>query len=150
MTVAYYTKGGSDSLTSAENTEGQNLTSAAETKTGNTKAPPSFPRPPPDGNGNTVFAAVTNLNAHLITLHVSLQPRMALLLFSGYSDPCSMSALPLAARGTKLARISGTGIRAVMERPEELATVGLSKADDHSLEEAVVRARMGPFVSVKT
>ncbi|KAI9461936.1 hypothetical protein BJY52DRAFT_1222140 [Lactarius psammicola] len=52
-------KAGADSLAGAENAEDQGLTGTEETKTGNTKAPS------PRGNGNTLFTAATNLNAHL-------------------------------------------------------------------------------------
>jgi len=77
----------------AEDADDQNLTGAVtETKTGNAEAPSSSPAPPPDGNSNTLFAA-TNLNAHLPALQAVLPLRTALLLFSGHSDPHSMSAL---------------------------------------------------------
>jgi hypothetical protein len=72
-------------------TENQKLTGdAAETKTESSEvAPPA----PDDSNSNVLFAAVTNLNDHLTTLHATLPPRTALLLFSGHSDPRSMSTL---------------------------------------------------------
>ncbi|KAH9025150.1 ribonuclease H-like protein [Lactarius hengduanensis] len=72
----------------AENVENRNPTGAAETKTENAETPSSSL---PDGN--SVLAAVTNLNAHLTALHAALPPRTALLLFSGHSDPRSMSTL---------------------------------------------------------
>ena len=58
-----------------------------ETETENTEAPPE------DKSNNALFAAVTNLNAYLTTLHAALPPHTALLLFSGHSDPRSMSTL---------------------------------------------------------
>ncbi|KAH8985142.1 hypothetical protein EDB92DRAFT_1950167 [Lactarius akahatsu] len=60
-----------------------------DAKTENTQTPPSTP--PPDGNGNTVFAAVTNLKAYPTALHAALPPRAALLFFSGHGDPRSMT-----------------------------------------------------------
>ena len=51
-------------------------------------------QPPPDSStGNALFPAAKNLNDHLTTLHAALPPRTALLLFSGHSDPRSMSTL---------------------------------------------------------
>ena len=117
------------------------MTGAAETKTQNAETPPSTP--PPDGNGNTV------LNAHVTALHAALPPRTALLLFSGHSDPRSMSAL--AARRAEYQ--ASQNQRPGNESSSGAATDGAvrwSKADDRALEEAVVRARMGLlFVGVK-
>ncbi len=86
-------KGCADSPAGAEDADDQNLTgAAAETKTGNTEVLSSSSPPPPEDNSNILFAA-TNLNAHLPALHAVLPPRTVLLLFSGHSDPRSMSAL---------------------------------------------------------
>ncbi|KAI9434729.1 hypothetical protein H4582DRAFT_1881782 [Lactarius indigo] len=132
----------------AENTENRNPTGAAETKTENVEIPSSSP--PPDGSGNSLFAAVTDLNAHLTALHAALPPRTALLLFSGHSDPRSMSTL--AARraecqGGQNQRQSGSGAGA---GTGDGAAVRWSTADDRALEEAVARARVGLlFVGVK-
>ena len=60
-----------------------------EVETETTETPP----PPEDKSNNALFAAVTNLNAYLTTLHAALPPHTALLLFSGHSDPRSMSTL---------------------------------------------------------
>jgi RNA exonuclease 1 len=118
-----------------------------ETETENTETPPS----PEDKSNNAPFAAVTNLNAYLTTLHVALPPHTALLLFSGHSNPRSMSTL--AARRTEYQTSqqqqenqgSGSSGATVPDG------VRWSTADDRALEEAVVRARMGLlFVGVKT
>jgi hypothetical protein len=97
-----------DNVVVAEKTENQNSAGLApETKIENPEVPPP---PPNDSNSNALFTAVTNLNDHLTTLHAALPPRTALLLFSGHSDPRSMSALAarragagLASRGTRAA-----------------------------------------------
>ncbi|KAH9178008.1 hypothetical protein EDB89DRAFT_1297370 [Lactarius sanguifluus] len=68
----------------------QNLTGMADTKTENTQTPPSTP--PPDGNGNTLFAAVTNLKAYPTALHAALPPRAALLFFLGHGPITTPSA----------------------------------------------------------
>ncbi|KAN0141726.1 hypothetical protein V8E53_000188 [Lactarius tabidus] len=132
----------------AEKTENQNLTGdAAETKTEGLEVP--LP-PPDDSNGNALFTAVTNLNDHLTTLHAALPPRTALLLFSGHSDPRSMSTL--AARRAEYQasqQVKESGSAAAAAEIEGGA-VRWSTADDRALEEAVVRARMGLlFVGVK-
>ncbi|KAH9031825.1 hypothetical protein EDB84DRAFT_1599862 [Lactarius hengduanensis] len=49
--------------------------------------------PPPDGNGNTLFVARTNLDAHTTAFHAALRPRTTPLDFSGHSDLRSMSIL---------------------------------------------------------
>ncbi|KAN0141735.1 hypothetical protein V8E53_000197 [Lactarius tabidus] len=109
-------------------------------------APPA----PDDSNGNALFTAVTNLNDHLTTLHAALPPRTALLLFSGHSDPRSMSTL--AARWAEYQasqQVKESGSAAAAAEIEGGA-VRWSTADDRALEEAVVRARMGLlFVGVK-
>ncbi|KAI9432797.1 hypothetical protein H4582DRAFT_2083191 [Lactarius indigo] len=115
----------------AENTENRNPTGAAETKTDNAETPSSSP--PQDGDGNSLFAAVTDLNAHLTALHAALPPRTALLLFLRAQRPAFDSG---SGAGT------GTG---------DGAAARWSTADDRALEEAVARARMGLlFVGVKT
>ena len=112
------------------------------------ETPPS----PEDKSSNALFAAVTNLNAYLTTLHAALPPHTALLLFSGHSDPRSMSTL--AARRAEY-QISQQQPQGNQSSGSSGATVpgGVrwSTADDRALEEAVVRARMGLlFVGVKT
>ena len=82
-----------ENVVGAEKIENQNQAGdAAPAKTETSEVPP-----PPDANSksnsNTLFAATTNLNDHLTTLHAALPPRTALLLFPGHSDPLSMSAL---------------------------------------------------------
>ncbi|KAF8259317.1 ribonuclease H-like domain-containing protein [Lactarius quietus] len=121
--------------------EKQNPTGAAETKTENAD--------------NALFTAVTNLNAHLTTLHAALPSRTALLLFSGHSDPRSMSALAArraeyqASQNQRQGDQSGSG--AATGTDSGGGEARWSTADDRALEEAVVRARMGLlFVGVKT
>jgi hypothetical protein len=133
----------------AEKTENQNLTGdAAETKTESSEV--TLLSTPDDSHGNALFAAVTNLNDHLTTLHAALPPRTALLLFSGHSDPRSMSTL--AARRAEYQasqQVKESGSAAAAAEIEG-GTVLWSTADDRALEEAVVRARMGLlFVGVK-
>lgn len=122
-------------------------------------APPSPPTATPphqNQNDNVLFSAVTDLNAQLATLHAALPPRTAFLLFSGHSDPRSMSAL--AARRVQYqaqtnqnqvnsSAASGTGPAG----SDASVPLRWSTADDRALEEAVGRARMGLlFVGVKT
>ena len=57
---------------------------------------------PPDGNGITLFAAATNLDTHLTSLHTSLPLHTALLLFSWHSNLGLMAVL--AARRTEYQR----------------------------------------------
>ena len=141
-------KAGAD-IPAAENAGNQNVAGAAETKADNAETPLQ----PSDGNNNTLFKAATNLNAHLTALHAALPARTALLLFSGHSDPRSMSTL--AARRAEYQASQN-------QRPGNQSSYGAatgtgdsavrwSTADDRALEEAVVRARMGLlFVGVKT
>ena len=123
---------------------------APETKTETSEVQP----PPPDAStGNALFTAAKNLNDHLTTLHAALPPRTALLLFSGHSDPRSMSTLA-ARRAEYQASQQGKqsdSSSAAAADGGATATVRWSTADDRALEEAVVRARMGLlFVGVKT
>ncbi|KAH9037515.1 hypothetical protein EDB85DRAFT_2072974 [Lactarius pseudohatsudake] len=134
----------------AENVENRNPAGAAETKTEDAETPSSSS--PPDGS--SVFAAVTNLNAHLTALHAALPPRTALLLFSGHSDPRSMSTLAArraeyqGGQNQRHGNQSGSGAAAAGTGDD---AVRWSTADDRALEEAVARARMGLlFVGVKT
>lgn len=64
-------------------------TTCSETNVVNTEIPLSVPS---NGNSNSLFAAVWNLNAPLTALHAALSFHTMLLLFSGKSDSCSMSA----------------------------------------------------------
>ena len=112
---------------------------------------PEVQPPPPDAStGNALFTAAKNLNDHLTTLHAALPPRTALLLFSGHSDPRSMSTLA-ARRAEYQASQQGKQSDSSSSAADGSATVRWSTADDRALEEAVVRARMGLlFVGVKT
>lgn len=121
--------------------------------------PPSPTSSDQNQNNNVLFSAVKDINAQLTTLHASLPPRTAFLLFSGHSDPRSMSTL--AARRAHYqasqnqnqvnasAASSGTGTGPAgmdVSVPPRWST-----ADERALEEAVVRARTGLlFVGVKT
>ena len=106
--------------------------------------------PPDASTGNALFTAAKDLNDHLTTLHTALPPRTALLLFSGHSDPRSMSTLA-ARRAEYQASQQGKQSGSSSAAADGGATVRWSTADDRALEEAVVRARMGLlFVGVKT
>ncbi|KAI0266318.1 hypothetical protein BGY98DRAFT_1191446 [Russula aff. rugulosa BPL654] len=95
------------------------------------------------------------------TLHAALPPRTAFLLFSGHSDPRSMSALATR-RAQYQAQASqnqnqvnssagGSGSGTGPEGTDVSVPLRWSTADERALEEAVVRARMGLlFVGVKT
>ena len=140
-----------DSLPVAENAENQNLIGKAETKTEDAETPSS--PPPPDGNSNALLQAVTNLNAHLTTLHAALPPRTAFLLFSGHSDPRSMSRLAARRAEYQASQNQRQGNQSNSEAATGTGgdTVRWSTADDRALEEAVAHARMGLlFVGVKT
>jgi len=108
-----------------------------------------------------LFSAVTNLNAQLTTLHAALPPRTAFLLFSGHSDPRSMSGLASrraqyqASQNQNQNQVNSTATSA----GTGIGTTGTgvsvplrwSTADERALEEAVVWARVGLlFVGVKT
>ena len=145
-----------DNLPIAENAENRNLNDKAETKTQDAETPSlssSSPPPPPDGNSNAVLQAVTNLNAHLTTLHAALPPRTAFLLFSGHSDPRSMSRLAARRAEYQASQNQRQGNQSNSEAATGTGgdTVRWSTADDRALEEAVAHARMGLlFVGVKT
>jgi hypothetical protein len=120
--------------------------------------PPSPPTATPldqNQNNNVLFSAVTNLNAQLTTLHAALPPRTAFLLFSGHSDPRSMSALA-ARRAQYQASQNQNQLNCSTASTGPAGTdvsvpLRWSTADERALEEAVVRARMGLlFVGVKT
>jgi RNA exonuclease 1 len=118
--------------------------------------------PDQNENNNVLFSAVTDLNAQLSTLHAALPPRTAFLLFSGHSDPRSMSTL--ATRRAQYQTQAGQN-QNQNQVNTSAASVGTgtgpagtdvsvplrwSTADERALEEAVVRARMGLlFVGVK-
>ncbi|KAI9435894.1 hypothetical protein BJY52DRAFT_1207341 [Lactarius psammicola] len=143
-------KADADGLAGAEKERDQNLTGAAETKTENAETQPS--PSPPDGNSNTLFAAVTNLDAHLTALHAALPPRTALLLFSGHSDPRSMSTLaaPRAEYQGSQNQQHGNQSSSGEATGTVSGEVRWSTVDDRALEEAVVRAWIGLlFVGVK-
>ncbi|KAF8462662.1 hypothetical protein DFH94DRAFT_831793 [Russula ochroleuca] len=113
----------------------------------------------PDQNqtNNTLFSAVSNLDAQLTALHAALPPRTAFLLFSGHSDPRSMSVLAArraqyqASQNQKRGAATGTGTGTGNAGTDDGEPVRWSTADDRALEEAVARARMGLlFVGVKS
>ncbi|KAN0141760.1 hypothetical protein V8E53_000222 [Lactarius tabidus] len=137
-----------DNVVVGEKAENQNLAGEkADTKTETSEVP--LP-PPDDNNGNTLFTAVTNLKDHLTTLHAALPPRTALLLFSGHSDPRSMSTLAARRAEYQASQQGNQSGSAAAAAEIEGGTVRWSTADDRALEEAVVRARMGLlFVGVK-
>jgi RNA exonuclease 1 len=117
-----------------------------------------------DQNNNVFFSApVTDLNAQLTSLHAALPPRTAFLLFSGHSDPRSMSALATrraqyqaqASQNQNQNQVNssagGSGTGTGPEGTDVSVPLRWSTADERALEEAVVRARMGLlFAGVKT
>ena len=136
---------------------------AVSPDTDTTPSPPTATSPDQNQNNNVLFSAVTDLNAQLTTLHAALPPRTAFLLFSGHSDPRSMSALA-ARRAQYQAQASqmqnqnqGNSSAASVSTGTDPAGTDVSvplrwsTADERALEEAVVRARTGLlFVGVKT
>ena len=135
----------------ADNVEKQNLTGEAVTKTEAETESAETPPPPEDKSNNALFAAVTNLKAYLTTLHAALPPHTALLLFSGHSDPRSMSTLAARRAEYQTSRQQQGNQGSGSSGATAPGGVHWSTADDRALEEAVVRARMGLlFVGVKT
>ena len=140
-----------DNLAVADNAEKQNLTGEAVTKTEAETESTKTPPPPEDKSNNALFAAVTNLNAYLTTLHAALPPHTALLLFSGHSDPRSMSTLAARRAEYQTSQQQQGNQGSGSSGAAAAGGVRWSTADDRALEEAVVRARMGLlFVGVKT
>jgi hypothetical protein len=77
---------GADGLSAPENPVNQNLAGATETRTESVETL-LHPQPqPPDGNGNTTFEAMTNLNAQPTILRAAFPKRTTLLCFSGRGD----------------------------------------------------------------
>jgi RNA exonuclease 1 len=136
---------------------------AVATDTDIPPSPPTALSPSQNQKDNVLFSAVTDLNAQLTTLHAALPPRTAFLLFSGHSDPRSMSALA-AQRAQYQAQTSqnqnqnqgntsaaGVGTGTGPAGTDVSVPLRWSTADERALEEAVVRARTGLlFVGVKT
>ena len=138
---------------------------ATDTDTVPSPSPPTAASPDQNQNNNVLFSAVTDLNAQLTTLHAALPPRTAFVLFSGHSDPRSMSALN-ARRAQYQAQTSQNQNQNQNQVNPFVASIGTgtgpagtdvsvplrwSTADERALEEAVGRARMGLlFVGVKT
>ena len=118
-----------DNLAVAENAEKQHLTGEAvtktETETENRETENTeVPSPPRDKSNNALLAALTNLNAYLIS---TLAARRAECQTSQQQQGSSSNS-GAAAGGARW-----------------------STADDRALDEAVIRARMGLlFVGVKT
>jgi hypothetical protein len=134
-----------DSLAGIENTEYQNLTGAAEMKTGNIEAPLSLLPPPPDGNGNTCSQAMMNLSVHLTALHTALPPCIA-LLFSEHSDPC-----PMPTPATRHAEYQRAAPTAGVALGPGGSAVGWSRVNNLVLEEAIIWAQTRLlFVGIKT
>ena len=140
-----------------ENTE-TSRNNAVPTENANHAATADTPPVPPtaaspdQNDDNVLFSAVSNLNAQLTALHAALPPQTAFLLFSGHSDPRSMSTL--AARRAQYQanqNQSQTNNATGAAETDVSAPLRWSTADDRALEEAVVRARMGLlFVGVKS
>ncbi|KXN82881.1 hypothetical protein AN958_02073, partial [Leucoagaricus sp. SymC.cos] len=103
-------------------------------------APPPPPTPPPTQEALNETLRV--LNNHLTTIHASLPPRTAFIIFTGHSDPRKMAALNARKAQFETALKSG-------KAPEEL-DVKWTSADGRDLEEAVELARRGLlFLGVK-
>ncbi|KAF9462298.1 ribonuclease H [Collybia nuda] len=85
-----------------------------------------------------------NLNTHLKTLHSSLPPRTAIIIFTGHSDPRRMASLN--ARKSAFEAALRNGILSETMGPEERWTAG----DGRELEEAVEMTKRGLlFLGVK-
>lgn len=102
--------------------------------------PPPPPTPPP--TQEVLNETLQTLNNHLMTIHASLPPRTAFIIFTGHSDPRKMAALNARKAQFETALRSG-------KAPEEL-DVRWTAADGRDLEEAVELARRGLlFLGVK-
>ena len=118
-----------------------------ETETENTETPPH----PEDKSNNALLAAVTNLNAYLTTLHAALPPHTALLLFSGHSDPCSMSTLAAGRAEYQTGpQQQGTKVTAVLERRRRVGCVGARRMIGRSRRRSSGQGWGLLFVGVKT
>jgi len=107
---------------------------------------------PSDGNGDSLFAAVRNLNAPLTALHAAHPCSTALLLFSGNSDPRSMSAHAARRADSQICQNQQHGDQSSSGVSTGTGgSAGGLQDRGRALEEAVLRAGMGPlFVGVKT
>jgi RNA exonuclease 1 len=136
---------------------------AVATDTDTPPSPPTATSPDQNQDNNVLFSAVTDLNAQLTTLHDALPPRTAFLLFSGHSDPRSMSALAARRAQYQAQANQNQSQNQVISSAASIGTgtgpagtdvsvpLRWSTADDRALEEAVGRARMGLlFVGIKT
>ncbi|KAF8971279.1 hypothetical protein BDZ97DRAFT_1914265 [Flammula alnicola] len=106
-------------------------------------APATTVEPPP--SLVDLAPILSNLDKHLKTLHASLPPRTALVIFTGHSDPRKMSILNARKNAFESALKSG-------KTPEEIRPLGLtwSATDGRDLEEAVELARRGLlFLGIK-
>ena len=111
-------------LAVAENAEKQHLTGEAVTKTGTETENTEVPLPPRDKSNNALLAALTNLNAYLISTLAARRTECQ----TSQQQQGSSSNSGAAAGGARW-----------------------NTADDRALDEAVIRARMGLlFVGVKT
>jgi RNA exonuclease 1 len=133
-------KAGADGL----GTENPENTSSAAEKVKQCDTPHASPAP----DHSPLFTAVTNLNAYLTTLHAALPARTAFILFSGHSDPRTMSTI--AARRAEY-HASQNQSTSAAGTSGSASAIRWNTADERALEEAVARARMGLlFVGVKT
>jgi len=106
-----------------------------------------MPEPAPPPSQEQVIQILTALNVHLKTLHASLPPRTALIIFSGHSDPRRMAVLNV--RKTTFETLIRQGKSA-----EEIAASEWGSrwtaADGRDLEEAVELTKRGLlFLGVK-
>ncbi|KAF8149431.1 hypothetical protein B0H34DRAFT_733720 [Crassisporium funariophilum] len=115
---------------------------APPTPTTTTSSIPQEPAPPPTPEQLAPILAA--LNTHLKTLHASLPPRTALVIFTGHSDPRRMSVLNARKGAFESALKSG-------KTPEAIApALTWSASDGRDLEEAVELARRGLlFLGIK-
>ncbi|KAI0255657.1 hypothetical protein BJV78DRAFT_1177595 [Lactifluus subvellereus] len=106
------------------------------------------PQPQPAPDDKVLFSAIAKLNDHLTTLHAGLPARTAFILFSGHSNPLTMSTLA-AQRAEYQGSQNQIGPAAGMGG--SASAVRWSSADSRAVQEAVIRTRMRLlFVGVKT
>ncbi|EAU90918.1 ribonuclease H [Coprinopsis cinerea okayama7 len=106
---------------------------------------PTPPTPNPPATPEQITATLKTLNTHLQTIHSSLPPRTAFLLFTGHSDPRRMTQLNARKSAFDTALRSG-------KNPDELPDdMRWTSADSRDLEEAVELTKRGLlFLGVKT
>ena len=106
-----------------------------------------MPEPAPPPSRDQVIQILTALNVHLKTLHASLPPRTALVIFTGHSDPRRMAVLNV--RKTAFETLIRQGKSAEEMAASEWGS-RWTAADGRDLEEAVELTKRGLlFLGVK-